>query len=141
MESDGSYKLKEEFSNHPQGLTVDEALSDYTIFQGGQIIQRVTQKVDQSAAVLPEMIANKDVVRPYLVDDEKLMIPSFSEEENIQLSAIATDIESFTDEQVVSFITGSRPLSEWDNYVASLKGMNLEQYLAIYQAAYDRWNQ
>ena len=49
-----------------------------------QIPQRVTQKVDQSAAVLPEMIANKDVVRPYLVPDEKLMIPNFSEDENIQ---------------------------------------------------------
>lgn len=141
VESDGSYKLKDEFANNPQGLTVDEALSDYTIFQGGQIIQRVTQKVDQSAAVLPEMIANKDVIRPFLVADEKLMIPSFSDDENIQLSAIATDIESFTDEQVVNFITGAKPLSEWDSYVSSLNNMNLERYLGIYQAAYDRWNQ
>lgn len=141
IDSDGFYKLKDEYANNPDGLTVDEALSDYTIFQGGQIPQRVTQKVDQSAAVLPEMIANKDVVRPYLVADEKLMIPNFSEDENIQLSTYATDIEAYTEEQVVKFITGAKSLDEWDNYVSTLNKMHLDKYLAIYQAAYDRWNQ
>ncbi|HIW33112.1 MAG TPA: extracellular solute-binding protein [Candidatus Paenibacillus intestinavium] len=141
IDSNGFYKLKDEFANNPQGLTVDEALSEYTIFQGGQIIQRVTQKVDQSAAVLPEMIANKDVIRPFLVPDEKLMIPSFSEEENIELSTIAPDIEAYTEEQIIKFVTGAKSISEWDDYVSSLNKMNLENYLGIYQAAYDRWNQ
>jgi putative aldouronate transport system substrate-binding protein len=139
--NDGFYKLKDEFANNPQGLTVDEALSEYTIFQGGQIVQRVTQKVDQSAAVLPEMIANKDVIRPYLIADEKLMLPSFSENENIELSTVATDIEAYTDEQVIKFITGSKSISEWDSYVSTLNKMDLDKYLGIYQAAYDRWNQ
>ncbi|RTE10726.1 extracellular solute-binding protein [Paenibacillus whitsoniae] len=139
--SDGFYKLKDEFAHNPKGLTVDEALSEYTIFQGGGIPQRVTQKVDQSAAVLPEMIANKDVIRPNLVPDEKLMIPNFTEKENIELSSYATDIKAFTDEQVIKFITGAKPLSEWDKYVSTLNKMQLDKYLAIYQTAYDRWNQ
>ncbi|OUS77636.1 hypothetical protein B1748_07535 [Paenibacillus sp. MY03] len=141
IDADGFYKLKDEFANNPNGLTVDEALSEYTIFQGGQITQRVTQKVDQSAAVLPEMIANKDIIRPYLVPDEKLMNPSFTEEENIKLGTIATDLEAYTDEQVVKFVTGSRPIGEWDKFVSTLNNMKLDEYLAIYQAAYDRWNQ
>ncbi len=120
IDADGFYKLKDEFSNNPQDLTVDEALSEYPIFQGGGIPQHVTQKVNQSAAVLPEMIANKDVIRPFLVPDEKLMIPTFSEEENIQLSALATDIEAFTEEQIVKFVTGARSLAEWDQYVSTL---------------------
>lgn len=139
--SDGFYKLKDEFAKNPNGLTVDEALSEYTIFQGGGIPQRVTQKVDQSAAVLPEMIANKDVIRPNLVPDEKLMIPTFTEKENIELSTYATDIEAYADENIVKFITGAKPLSEWDKYVSTLNKMQLDKYLAIYQAAYDRWNQ
>ncbi|MFH5183695.1 hypothetical protein ACHHV8_14295 [Paenibacillus sp. TAB 01] len=139
--SDGFYKLKDEFAKNPNGLTVDEALSEYTIFQGGGIPQRVTQKVDQSAAVLPEMIANKDVIRPNLVPDAKLMIPTFTEKENIELSTYATDIEAYTDENIVKFITGAQPLSEWDKYVSTLNKMQLDKYLAIYQAAYDRWNQ
>lgn len=139
--SDGFYKLKDEFAKNPNGLTVDEALSEYTIFQGGGIPQRVTQKVDQSAAVLPEMIANKDVIRPNLVPDAKLMIPTFTEKENIELSSYATDIEAYADENIVKFITGAKPLSEWDKYVSTLNKMQLDKYLAIYQAAYDRWNQ
>lgn len=141
IDGDGFYKLKDEFANNPNGLTVDEALAEYTIFQGGNIPQRVTQNVDQSAAVLPEMIANKDVIRPFLVPDEKLMIPNFTEEENIQLSTYATDIEAFTDEQIVKFITGARPIGEWEAFVETLGKMKLDKYLAIYQAAYDRWNQ
>ncbi|GIO98987.1 sugar ABC transporter substrate-binding protein [Paenibacillus lautus] len=141
IDGDGFYKLKDEFANNPNGLTVDEALSEYTIFQGGNIPQRVTQNVDQSAAVLPEMIANKDVIRPFLVPDEKLMIPNFTEEENIQLSTYATDIEAFTDEQIVKFITGARPIDDWEKFVETLDKMKLDKYLAIYQAAYDRWNQ
>lgn len=141
IDGDGFYKLKDEFSNNPNGLTVDEALAEYTIFQGGNIPQRVTQNVDQSAAVLPEMIANKDVIRPFLVPDEKLMIPNFTEEENIQLGTYATDIEAFTDEQIVKFITGARPIGEWEAFVETLGKMKLDKYLAIYQAAYDRWNQ
>ncbi|KOP65539.1 hypothetical protein AMS62_09970 [Bacillus sp. FJAT-18019] len=141
IDGDGFYKLKDEFANNPNGLTVDEALAEYTIFQGGNIPQRVTQNVDQSAAVLPEMIANKDVIRPFLVPDEKLMIPNFTEEENIQLSTYATDIEAFTDEQIVKFITGARPIGEWETFVETLGKMKLDKYLAIYQAAYDRWNQ
>ncbi|MGG3280193.1 extracellular solute-binding protein [Paenibacillus solani] len=141
IDGDGFYKLKDEFANNPNGLTVDEALAEYTIFQGGNIPQRVTQNVDQSAAVLPEMIANKDVIRPFLVPDEKLMIPNFTEEENIQLSTYATDIEAFTDEQIVKFITGARPIGEWEAFVETLGKMKLDKYLAIYQSAYDRWNQ
>lgn len=86
------------------------------------------------------MIANKNVIRPNLVPDEKLMIPSFTEEENIQLSTYTTDIGAYTDEQVIKFITGARPISDWDAYVSTLNKMHLDKYLTIYQAAYDRWN-
>ena len=42
-------------------------------------------------------------------------------------------------ENIVKFITGERDLAEWDDYVSQVQAMGLEQYLAIYQAAYDRW--
>ena len=41
-------------------------------------------------------------------------------------------------ENVVNFITGNKPLSEWDNYVKTLKDMGIEDVVAVKQAWYDR---
>jgi putative aldouronate transport system substrate-binding protein len=38
------------------------------------------------------------------------------------------------------FIVGDVPFTEWDNYVATLKKMGLDEYMNIYTAAYERFN-
>lgn len=38
------------------------------------------------------------------------------------------------------FILGNIRMSEWDNYISTLKKMNVEEMIKIRQAAYDRWN-
>ena len=38
----------------------------------------------------------------------------------------------------MNFITGNKPLSEWDNYVKTLKDMGIEDVVAVKQAWYDR---
>lgn len=72
-----------------------------------------------------------------------LMIPSTvtkTDEENTEYSQLFTDIETLTNENTVKFITGEKPLSEWDSYVAQLKQYNVERCIAIQQAALDRYN-
>ncbi len=48
------------------------------------------------------------------------------------------DIDTYVKENVVNFITGNRPLTEWDTYVATLKEMGIEDVVAVRQAWYDR---
>jgi putative aldouronate transport system substrate-binding protein len=43
------------------------------------------------------------------------------------------DIETFINESIHSFIMGTRPLSEWNAYLATLNALNLPAVLAIYQ--------
>ena len=40
---------------------------------------------------------------------------------------------------VIQFVTGRRPLSEWNDYVNELKELGVEEVLEIYSAAYDRY--
>jgi putative aldouronate transport system substrate-binding protein len=40
----------------------------------------------------------------------------------------------------LKFIMGSTPFTEWDNYIATLKKMGLDDYMKIYKAAYDRYS-
>ncbi|WP_461224868.1 extracellular solute-binding protein [Lacticaseibacillus suihuaensis] len=60
--------------------------------------------------------------------------------EQDEVSPIANDLKTFVQQSEAKFITGVTPLSEWDNYVKTIKGMNVDKYVKVYQDAYDRWN-
>ena len=61
-----------------------------------------------------------------------------TKEENETYTEKWPDIETYVKENVVNFITGNKPLSEWDNYVKTLKDMGIEDVVAVKQAWYDR---
>ena len=71
--------------------------------------------------------------------DELIVKFSYTEEESQQLADIKTTIDTYVNEQTVAFITGKRPLSDWDNYLKELENMQLQTYIDINQAAYDRF--
>lgn len=60
-------------------------------------------------------------------------------DEQKEVNTIEVDLESYVEQMEAKFITGVEPLSNWDNYVETIKKMNIEKYIEINQAAYDRW--
>lgn len=50
-----------------------------------------------------------------------------------------TDMQTYIEEMTAAFITGARPLSEWDAYVAEFNRMSLDRYMEVYQTMYDRY--
>ncbi|MCM2677968.1 hypothetical protein [Alkalicoccobacillus plakortidis] len=61
-----------------------------------------------------------------------------SEEQEI-VNTIEVDLQSYVEQLEARFITGVEPMSNWDKYVETIESMNIEQYIDIYQEAYDRW--
>lgn len=58
-----------------------------------------------------------------------------------EIEAVAnakTAIDAYVYDTAVAFITGNRPLSSWNEYLAELDNMGLAEYVAVTQAAYDR---
>ena len=53
--------------------------------------------------------------------------------------SIMSDIDTYLATAVLSFVTGDRSLDEFDDYVAEIKAMNVDEAIAIKQAAYDRY--
>ncbi|WP_099467260.1 type 2 periplasmic-binding domain-containing protein [Konateibacter massiliensis] len=75
----------------------------------------------------------------YEAHPEKIL-PSLiytSEEAQSQSEAIV-NISTYVSQSMAQFITGARPISEWDTYVSDLQNMGLDTWLANAQAAYDR---
>ncbi|KQL58584.1 MULTISPECIES: extracellular solute-binding protein [Bacillaceae] len=61
-----------------------------------------------------------------------------NEEQEI-VNTIEVDLKSYVEQLEARFITGVEPLSNWDKYVDTIESMNIEEYIEIYQVAYDRW--
>ncbi len=57
-----------------------------------------------------------------------------------ELADIMVDVETYIEEATLAFITGQRPLSEFDAYVSDIMAMGIEDAVAIKQAALDRYN-
>jgi putative aldouronate transport system substrate-binding protein len=79
------------------------------------------------------------LLEPYL----KSPFPTvyFTPEEQTRVSALQTDIETYYKQMEAQFIVGRASFDKWEEYVSTLKRMGIEDLIALYQAAYDRWNQ
>lgn len=63
---------------------------------------------------------------------------NYTEEESNEISGIAADVKSYVSSSMAEFITGNRPLSDWDNYLEELNNMGLPRLVEVAQTAYDR---
>lgn len=64
---------------------------------------------------------------------------SMTEEESEQYNSRSADLETYSKECVLSFITGAMDLeTQWDEYVGRMEAMGIYENQAIYQAALDR---
>jgi putative aldouronate transport system substrate-binding protein len=77
---------------------------------------------------------------PYEVSPFPLSYLSFTSEENDVYSAAYTDILTHVKQMKAKFITGAEPLSNFEQYCATLEKMGLSKVTEVVQAAYDRFN-
>jgi putative aldouronate transport system substrate-binding protein len=61
-------------------------------------------------------------------------------EEGQEYSATYGDIQTYANETIPQFITGAKPISEFDAFVEQIKSMNIDRCIEIQQAALDRYN-
>lgn len=130
-----------EFAIAPEGLSQDDyrykdAPGNFPTFLSVESWNSVVHAPDvaRKEAILEE-------VRPYL-QKESMPPLLFTQEETDKLADIQTAIQDYVAQQQSLWMTNQSNIdAEWDNYLATLKAMGVEDYVAIYQAAYDRYYQ
>ncbi|MEV4517905.1 extracellular solute-binding protein [Dactylosporangium sp. NPDC049525] len=60
-------------------------------------------------------------------------------DEREQATLWETALKDHVTQQSLKFILGQRPFSDWDAYVAELKGKNMTQYIDLVNKAYERF--
>lgn len=64
---------------------------------------------------------------------------NFTAEQTDEINSYASDIVTYISENYLAFVDNSKPLSEWDDYVAGISALKLDRVLEIYQEAYDAY--
>ena len=136
---EGRRELLPHIQNCPDGLTLDQAIGRWTFFPGGGVPQNIHDAVDASAAQLPEIRAATEVLRPHLIPFTAIPHLKFTEDEARDLAIFGHDIFTYLDENITMFITGERPLSDFDAFLSQLSRLNIDGLLEIYQNSFDRW--
>ncbi|MCZ8516898.1 extracellular solute-binding protein [Paenibacillus filicis] len=134
----GSPQLLPEVTNNPQGLSIDEALSKYTRGSGGGPYVQ-TPELWQQRMSLPEQ---QKIIGLWKAGSyDRTMPPGVTPtiQESTRMASIMSTVNTYKDEQFIKMVMGQVPISEFDNYLKTLKGMGIEEAIKIQQAAYDRY--
>ncbi|MCL2833430.1 MAG: extracellular solute-binding protein [Treponema sp.] len=137
--ADGSYELTDLIRANPQGLAIPQAFGYYgAIASVGAGCPEFTRDVFEKARLEPIVFTAYEILKPYLNVVARPLL-SFTTAEQQQLNPIISDMITYIDEARGQFMTGRRPLSQWDAYVADIKRMGADRYVSIYQASWDRY--
>lgn len=138
-DEDGNVNYLEEITDNPDGLNMDQAISEYLTWPGGYYPGIVREEFFQGAEAKENSRINAEKTKPYRIDDDDILPGlNYTVEENDQISAITTDLQTYIDEMNAEFITGKRSFDQWDEYINTLDKMGVEKYVELSQKAYER---
>ena len=81
----------------------------------------------------------QEIAEPHYVHKVNDRDLKFTIEEQRTLDNYLPDLQAYIDENHAKFIIGTRPISEYDDFVEELDRYRLDEITAVYQAAYDRY--
>ncbi|WP_217587525.1 extracellular solute-binding protein [Lentibacillus saliphilus] len=136
-EVDGEIQYMDHIVNPEGDMTFEQALAKQLTWLGS-INGIIKADYFQGGESAPQSMAAAEKIEP-MAADEIWPRFTFTEEENKVLQAAGQDIAKYTEEMRDKFITGDEDLSDWDQYVETIEGMNFEEVVKVYQQAYDRY--
>lgn len=124
--------------NDPDGLSLDVAIGKYAMVAQ---MEAYKQSDEVYAVRMWKWPSQQDASAKW--DDADFgdrypLTVSMTPEEGVEFAAIMSDIETYRDENAIRYILGTENFDNYDKFVQTIKGMNLERAIEIKQDAYDR---
>lgn len=122
----------------PDGLSVDVALGKYTMVSQ---LDAIAKDHRVEAIRMWSYDSQREASQQWNAADFSYRYPptaTKTPEEASNYAFIMTDIDTYRNENVVRFIVGTEPLENYDQFVATLESMNIDEATKIMQASYDR---
>jgi putative aldouronate transport system substrate-binding protein len=130
---DGKPVINDSIKNDTRGFMA--ALGQVNLVPGGGFPHMVSEKYGNIVENDKVLEVNK-FVESYL-PKSVLGAPIFDKETSDRIIPIKADIDKYVKESVAKFIIGELSFDKWNEYVATLKKMKIDELENAYQKAYD----
>lgn len=135
----GEPLFTELITKNPDGLTLQQALSEYELaWTNGPFVQDPNYLLQYYADQ-----RQKDALTLFSqVDAAKYKYPAVTIPTSVasEHSSLTSEMETYRDEMIIKFIRGEESLDNFDEYLNNLQSMGLEQLIQIKQDALDAYN-
>jgi putative aldouronate transport system substrate-binding protein len=141
INSEGEKEFDRElFLNHPKGWTTSVCAYVYKLHFGPKLAEPDV-KCNPSSVLSPQAVKNRSMYADDpTVNGSSVIRAQLSAQQTSDRSMIMTDINAYVEEKVLQFIMGDVDIdSYWDEYVATIEGMNIDEAIAITQDAVDQY--
>jgi putative aldouronate transport system substrate-binding protein len=130
--SDGKFKFKKEILEAPEGFT--RFMGKQSMNVGAFVPAFTTAKHQEPRMAGTPMLSYIEKVKPYL-NNNVVQIPLFEPEDQKRINQIRSDLDVYLQEMQANFTTGKASFDKWNEYVATVKRMGLEEMELIIQKA------
>lgn len=139
MDADGNAVYTDLILNNPEGLAITHAMGGYMRANyNGPFVQNVRYSEQYY-----QLDSQKEAMNVWTATNmKKHLVPPITPtaEESKEQAQYLSEISTYRDEMTLKFILGNASFDEWDKYVETIKGMNLDRVLEIQNAALERYN-
>lgn len=136
--NDGTIYYANDIVNNSDGLSVGDALSKYShVTVGGPFVEN--EHFWELLLVFPEQTA---AIGEWSKAENNTQMPSsitISADDSQTIANILSEVETYVNEMVTKYIMGQESLDSFDDFVATIEGMNIDEAIAIEQAALDNY--
>ena len=131
---DGQYQLSEKIMKDPKGIPSSQIMNKYVLHEFSYVRDWMRDYRQAPQNVIDSMeIWNT-------ADDSWVLPPvSLNAAESASYQKIFPDVGAIVFEHRTQFINGKKPLSEYNAMVSTIKKVGMDEVIAAYQAAYDRY--
>lgn len=138
---DGKPLYTEKVTHNPDGLSFSQAYNYYTLYPS---IGRSYNWKRETQLLEPRVMDCLDVWSSNFVKDRTRAYPmpagvAMNATEKSRYATLMADIDTYVTECTTRFITGEMSLDQWDSYVATIQSSGIDEAIALYQAALDRY--
>ncbi|HML45230.1 MAG TPA: extracellular solute-binding protein [Clostridia bacterium] len=140
LDAEGNPYFLPIISENPDGLSREQAMAKYTIWQSISPVYKLKDVLEQRD-LLPEQIEGR---KNWMACTNDILMPPVTPtaEEASEFANIFNDVRTYYWEQATKIIMGNVDLDEgFDVMVATLKGMGIDRAIELRQAALDRYLQ
>jgi putative aldouronate transport system substrate-binding protein len=133
---DNKPEYTDKILSDPRGTGV--TIGQFTAWPGGGSPEWINE--NNASAINPPAVEEAEKQIDPFLPKQIFGTPLLDDATSKKLDTLRQDIDAYVNANSAKFITGALSFDKWDEYVATLKKMNLDQVEKIYQDAFDRNN-